>query len=141
MTMSLLDLDLYRSEEISLRCIEHSDQTVDLVFAGSIEHPDPGVYLDPLLADLHTRLLARRVLTLRVDFTELAFLNSGGIKSLIKWVMCVSDLAPENRYAVQLAYTSEITWQYASLKAITLLSRGALSVIDRAAAESGRYGV
>ncbi len=131
--MSVVNLDLYQSEDISVKCSEHPDGTVDLVFTGSIEHPNPGVYLDPLLADLHTRLLAQHAVALRVDFTGLAFLNSSGIKALIKWVMRVSDLAPDARYSVQFTYTSDITWQYASLKAITLLSRGAVSVLDRQA--------
>jgi hypothetical protein len=129
--MGVLNLDLHQSDEIALAVRTLPDGMVELTFAGAIEHPNPGIFLDPLFLDLHTRLLELRVPALRVDFTELAFLNSSGIKALIKWIMRVTDLPAAERYAIEFVYSSEITWQYASLKAITLLSRGAVRVLDR----------
>jgi hypothetical protein len=123
----------FRVEGITLECREHLDGEIVIALVGTIEHFNPGTFLDPFFAALDAHMLACRAPALVVDFTRLAFLNSSGIKSLIRWVMRVAGLPTAERYALRFDYTSAITWQYASFQAVGLLARGAVAIMDRRA--------
>lgn len=91
-------------------------------FKGNIDDANPGAFLDPALEDIHQQVLAHKLGEVDADFTELAFLNSSGIKSLIKWIMRQTELPASQKYAIRFLYSSRITWQQTSLKALTYLA-------------------
>lgn len=91
-------------------------------FKGNIDDANPGAFLDPALEDIHQQVLAHKLGEVDADFTELAFLNSSGIKSLIKWIMRQTELPESQKYAIRFLYSSRITWQQTSLKALTYLA-------------------
>jgi hypothetical protein len=96
-----------------------------LRFQGAIEQANPGAFLDPLLEQVHQE--AQRLgLAVTADFTGLGFLNSSGIKSLIKWVMKQMCLPEGARYGIKFLYARHVTWQATSLTAITHLARGSV---------------
>jgi hypothetical protein len=110
--------------ELAIELVEAPDDELVLRFRGTIEQANPGEFLDPLLDRIHQEALRRGGARVTADFTELGFLNSSGIKSLIKWVMKQMYLGEDTRYGIRFLYSSRITWQVTSLKAITNLSRG-----------------
>jgi hypothetical protein len=95
-----------------------------LKFKGNIDQSNPGEFMDPLLDQVHDRVLANRVPSVIADFTDLQFCNSSGIKALINWVMKQMEMPPDSRYPVKFLYSKKVTWQQTSLKAITFLARG-----------------
>jgi hypothetical protein len=110
--------------ELAIELCEASHNGLVLRFRGTIEQANPGEFLDPLLDQIHQEALRRGRTLVTADFTQLGFLNSSGIKSLIKWVMKQMYLGEDTRYGIKFLYSSRITWQVTSLKAITNLSRG-----------------
>ncbi|MDB5097170.1 MAG: hypothetical protein JWM80_1591 [Cyanobacteria bacterium RYN_339] len=132
--MNQLDLSMHQSAEITVACEQTVDGAALLGFSGSIEHRNPGTFLDPLLADLHAQMVKGRISALTADFSGLKFLNSSGIKSLLMWVMWVRDMPARDRYTMEFVYSNDILWQYASFHSISLLARGAVTITERSSA-------
>lgn len=122
--MAILDLHLVFPAELSIELTETPERGLLLRFRGTIEQANPGEFLDPLLDKIHQAALDRKDTLVTADFTEFGFLNSSGIKSLIKWVMKQMYLSDESRYGIKFLYSSKVTWQATSLNAISNLSRG-----------------
>lgn len=122
--MAIQDLHLVFPAELSIELTETPERGLLLRFRGTIEQANPGEFLDPLLDKIHQAALDRKDTLVTADFTEFGFLNSSGIKSLIKWVMKQMYLSDESRYGIKFLYSSQVTWQATSLRAITNLSRG-----------------
>jgi hypothetical protein len=101
---------------------------VQVRFSGIIEDANPGLFMDPLLDGVHAQVVAQKLPTVVVDLAKLGFLNSSGIKSLIKWVTKRTQLPEAERYAIQLNYSDGVTWQLTSLKAITYLGKGGVTL-------------
>jgi hypothetical protein len=113
-------------EGLEIEWSEAPGNGVLLRFKGTIEQANPGEFLDPLLDQVHRRAIDRPGALVTADFTQLGFLNSSGIKSLIKWVMKQMYLPDGGRYGIRFLYSSQVTWQATSLRAITNLSRGSV---------------
>jgi hypothetical protein len=97
-------------------------------FTGTIEHPNPGEFLEPLLLQVHEAAVGQKVAQVSADFSELDFLNSSGIKSFVKWIMNHLQQPVAERYQLRFVYSPAITWQQGTLKALTVLSRGAITM-------------
>ena len=90
---------------------------------------DPSIILDPLFDNIHTGTLEKNIGSIIVDFTNLNFLNSSGIKALAKWVMKLSELPEDNRYKIKIKHNKDITWQTTSLPTLTYLVVDAVEII------------
>lgn len=94
---------------------------VGLQFGGEIDLKDPTVLLDPFFTAIHAFLIAKRIKYVEADFRKLTFLNSSGIKSIIKWVMNIGKLSEEHQYSLKIIYSKHVTWQGVSLITISCL--------------------
>jgi hypothetical protein len=110
-----------KNDKVQITVDEREGATV-IRFAGNIDDANPGAFLDPTLEEIHQQVLAHRLKEVDADFTELSFLNSSGIKSLIKWIMRQTELPDDQKYKIRFVYSSRITWQQTSLKALTYLA-------------------
>lgn len=98
---------------------------VTVKFSGVMDELHPGEFLDPLFEKVHERAVeAGCSQGVVADFTELQFLNSSGIKSVAKWIVKQMGLEDDARYSITLLYSSQMTWQRASIKALGAMSRG-----------------
>ena len=122
--MNRLKLAPIENGKVTITVEDGAQGEIVLKLAGSIDHPAPGSFLDPYFVSLHGAALEGNVRAVHVDFTQLSFLNSSGIKALIKWVMTCASLEASSRYAIKLLYSSKVTWQQTSLRAITVLTKG-----------------
>ncbi len=124
--MNRLKIETFTQDAFMIRVVDGSEGTVVVKFSGTLEHPSPGEFLDPILLTVHERAVACRLDHVDADFSGLDFLNSSGIKSLIKWVMKAVEASRPGQdcYRLRLLYSSKVTWQQASLKAITFLTKG-----------------
>ncbi|MEB3197737.1 MAG: hypothetical protein VKP62_11090 [Candidatus Sericytochromatia bacterium] len=111
----------YRSDKVQIT-VESPEDNPLVRFSGRIDDADPGAFMDPALEGIHLQLVALGVREVSADFTELSFLNSSGIKSLIKWIMRQTELDEEQKYRIKFVYSSRVTWQQTSLKALTYLA-------------------
>jgi hypothetical protein len=122
--MNRLNIASYSTEKTAIKVMDGRDGGLVLKFSGTIDHVNPGEFIDPLLDQVHSQVMEKRIPQVEADFTELGFLNSSGIKSLIKWVMKQTTLSEDRRYPIRFVYSSKVTWQQTSLKAITHLAKG-----------------
>lgn len=111
----------FKSDKAELTVEEH-DGTLVIRFTGNIDVSDPGKFLDPALEQIHRQVLESKFGEVDADFQQLAILNSSGIKSLIKWIMLQTEVPEEQKYRIRFLYSSRITWQQTSLKALTYLA-------------------
>jgi hypothetical protein len=114
---------LYQGNGTTIETLEGKSGGVVVKFSGTIDHANPGEFLDPILDMLHSQILEKKLLKVDADFTSLTFLNSSGIKSLIKWIMKQVELPKDRRYPINLVYSNKITWQRTSLRAIMYLAK------------------
>ena len=111
----------FKSDKVQI-AVEDGDTVLTIKFKGKIDDADPGVFMDPTLEEIHQQIVAHALREVNADFTELSFLNSSGIKSLIKWIMRQTELADDQKYKINFLYSSRVTWQQTSLKALTYLA-------------------
>jgi hypothetical protein len=90
-------------------------------FKGVINDVDPQVFMDPLFDKLHQHMVGKSNAQVVVDLTNLAFMNSCGIKAFIKWVTRQGKTA--DAYKVILRHARQVTWQETSLRAVAMLAR------------------
>jgi hypothetical protein len=126
--MPSVSTSLFSNEKSKIEQSESPEGGLLIKFTGTIDHPNPGEFMDPLLEKVHTDALAQQASEVVADFSELGFLNSSGIKSLIKWVMKQMELSADQRYPIKFLYSTKVTWQQTSLKAITVMARGLVTI-------------
>jgi hypothetical protein len=122
--MTTTNLCLYRDDQMTIQCQEPDQGGWLLTFDGEIEAADPSAFLEPLLDSVHGRVMASRAPAMTVDITRLSFLNSSGIKCLLKWIMKILTLEIPARYTLTFRYSEQVTWQHVSLKAMAIVGRG-----------------
>lgn len=111
----------FKNDKVSI-AVDEQDGVMVIRFTGNIDDANPGAFLDPALEDIHRQVLANKLDEVDANFTDLSFLNSSGIKSLIKWIMRQTELPEDQKYKIKFTYSSRITWQQTSLKALTYLA-------------------
>jgi hypothetical protein len=111
----------FKNDKVQI-AVEDGEALMTIKFKGKIDDADPGVFMDPTLEEIHQQIVANGLKEVNADFTDLGFLNSSGIKSLIKWIMRQTELADEQKYKINFLYSSRVTWQQTSLKALTYLA-------------------
>ncbi|MDB5099472.1 MAG: hypothetical protein JWM80_3893 [Cyanobacteria bacterium RYN_339] len=111
----------FKSDKVQI-AVEDGEQIMTIKFKGKIDDADPGVFMDPTLEEIHQQIVANSLKEVNADFTDLSFLNSSGIKSLIKWIMRQTELGDDQKYKINFLYSSRVTWQQTSLKALTYLA-------------------
>lgn len=93
-------------------------------FSGCIDLQDPEPIITPFFAKIHEQITKQDIKEISLDFKELNFLNSSGIKTITKWIMKVTILPENKKYKMKLLYSEDITWQRTSLMILTYLAPG-----------------
>lgn len=109
--------------------INDTDSGLIINFNGEIDMEEPVVILDPLFDKIHNSAKEHGFKVIIVDFNDLNFLNSSGIKAFAKWVMKQSDLSEDKRYKIKINHNKDITWQVTSLPTLTYLVAGVVEIV------------
>jgi hypothetical protein len=123
--MGKLNLDNLSLDKVKITVVENGDK-VDMKIVGDIDMENPGESLKPFFNKLHDGLVAGTFAQINVDFQNLAFMNSSGIKELVQWIMKVNGAT--HKYKIVLTYSSAITWQGSSLPVLHKLHPEIVSV-------------
>jgi hypothetical protein len=91
-------------------------------FSGSINHPKPGEFMEPFIQNVHDSIVSNHIKEIKVDITQLRFLNSAGIRELVDWVMKMSSLPDDKRYKIQFICSTEHKWQESSMSTLIYLN-------------------
>jgi hypothetical protein len=71
-----------------------------------------------MLRSLHEEARRRGTRAVRVDLTELEFMNSSCFKNVLFWINQVQQLAPEEQYRIRFLSNPTLHWQKRSLRAL-----------------------
>lgn len=99
-----------------------------ILFSGTMASRNPGRSLTPYLHGLHRAAIGDAVRELRVDFTQLRFMNSSSIRSLIDWVEWIQKEPEAQRYRLRFVANPHLTWQQTTLSVIRTFSEGEVLV-------------
>ncbi len=101
---------------------------VKAVFSGDIDVQNPEPIFVPYFEEIHSKVIENGIKYVELDFFKLTFLNSSGIKTLIKWITKVTPLPADKKYKFKVIANSQITWQETSLKMLSMLAPGLIEI-------------
>jgi len=107
--------------------IDAADTTV--TFHGCVDLQDPEPVISPFFDKIHTKILQENIKEVNLNFKDLNFLNSSGIKTITKWIMKIPALSDDKKYKMKLIYSEDITWQRTSLMILTYLAPGSVEAV------------
>lgn len=87
------------------------------------------VTLDELFADVFAASHGCREVV--VDITELEYMNSSSLKSLLTWIVRVRDLPEPQRHKIRILSNPELHWQRRSLHSLVSMCGDILEVEER----------
>ena len=113
-------------ENITLAYSEQTDENgavfACIQFAGDMDMQDPDAVFMPYIQNLHSQMTENGVKKVQLDFRPLRFLNSSGIKLMVKWVQMILVLPPDKVYSMEILANSAVAWQDNCLKLLSLLA-------------------
>ncbi|MCG8571950.1 MAG: hypothetical protein MJB14_17585 [Spirochaetes bacterium] len=78
--------------------VKENINSMNLVFNGELDMQDPETILSPFFHQVHEKMMKESFPRVNMDFKKLYYLNSSGIKTIIKWVHKVSRVEDKQRY-------------------------------------------
>jgi len=125
--MNSFGIDNVITEKATVELVDIANG-MKLTFSGDIDVQNPEPIFVPFFEQIHNKLIENNIKYVELDFSKLTFLNSSGIKTLIKWITKVTPLPPEKKYRFKIIANSEITWQETSLKMLSMLAPGLIEI-------------
>ncbi len=107
------------NQQLSVATSRAQDAIV-ATFRGEVSVEDPAAQLRPFLADLDAAAKDAKAVVL--DFTELNFMNSSGIKQFVGFLLLGVGRPADQRYKVRIRYKEAVTWQVTSLPVLGKLA-------------------
>ena len=100
-----------RTSERATLQLRMASNGLHLDFIGEIDMRDPEQALLDFLVHTDGIVAGREQKELFVDFTQLTYMNSSGIKLLITWLMGIRELPPEKQFVIIVHHDPESAWQ------------------------------
>ena len=122
--MAEIKVDIITSSGIEMKA-----EGTTVFISGSINHPRPGEFMEPFIQKTHESIIEQNIMEIKVDITNLKFLNSAGIRELVDWVMKLNHLPEEKKYKIQFLCSSEHKWQESSMSTLIYLNSTCLSKV------------
>ena len=82
-----------------------------IYIAGEIDQMSPRDFMAGFLEIVHNMALGEGLAAVKVDVTELAFLNSSGIKEFLSWILRRNRIPPEKKYRINFLFDPSVSWQ------------------------------
>jgi len=105
-------------EPLIMEGIEITAQKDSVCMKGVLSMRSPSETVTPFLRRVHMAAVDGGVKKVTVDLTELRFMNSSSIRSLVDWVEWIRKEPESRRYRLVFITKPEVTWQQTTLAAI-----------------------
>jgi hypothetical protein len=106
------------------------EASVTLECSGTLETEDTAVTLGPALLELHRRLIASGVKSVRLSLMALTYVNSGGIKAFASWFTRTEN-GGSPPYIIEVHHDPASTWQGSSLGVLQRLAPSAVRLVPQ----------
>jgi hypothetical protein len=100
---------------------DKGEASILLMMSGEIDMRDPSQAILPHLLKIHEALIAQEIKIISVDFSNLLYVNSSGIKTMISWLMKSKDVESGKGYQVKIIQNSDLAWQESTFPVIQKL--------------------
>ncbi len=99
----------------------------DTVFVlGEIDQLSPRDFMAGFLEIVHNMVLGEGLPEVKVDVTQLGFLNSSGIKEFLSWILRRNRIPPEKKYRINFLFDPAVAWQPITLPRLRDLDPGGI---------------
>ena len=102
--------------------VELKTEGTRVFITGCINHPKPGIFMEPFIDKVHNNIIENKIKDIIVDITNLRFLNSAGIRELVDWVMKLNSLTEDEKYKIKFLCSPEHKWQESSISTLIYLN-------------------
>ena len=109
---------LLQVEPLVLEGIEITAQRDVVAMKGVLSMRSPSETVTPFLRRVHMAATDAGIKKIIVDLTELRFMNSSSIRSLVDWVEWIRKEPESRRYRLVFVTKPDVTWQQTTLAAI-----------------------
>ncbi len=93
-------------------------ENVVINFNGNIDMMYPTQIFEPFFNDIQNKIISNNLKEIYCDVRNLKFINSGGIKCFVTWIIKMSKLPVENRYTIIFIIDKNSSWQSFSFKVL-----------------------
>ncbi|MBI3184758.1 MAG: hypothetical protein HYZ28_21690 [Myxococcales bacterium] len=89
--------------------------------SGILDVPDAAAHVQPHLLGLHSAVVAAKIPLVRLDVTDVEYMNSSGLKSFMAWFLIASQ-SKDHQYTIEVGYDPHRSWQQVSLRPMERLA-------------------
>ena len=118
--MSVFNIEPYDFENAHAS-LENNKDGFCLILSGDIDMRDTSIEFLPFLLKIHDALVENSIKTISLNLVKLTFMNSNGIKSIINWIMKLTELPEKDQYKVHIKANTDIAWQESTLPVLQKL--------------------
>lgn len=111
------------TEKIKIYTTEE-DENFTLIITGEIDMEDPSGIIRPYLNKLHNHILDHHIDQIRVNFKDVSFMNSNGVREFVHWFIKLNSTPPELKYHINIIYKRDVSWQNTSFPILQKLEPG-----------------
>ncbi len=101
--------------------LENKNDQLSIILSGDIDMRDTSLEFLPYLLKIHDALIQNSIKSINLNLLKLTFMNSNGIKSLINWIMKLSELRTDIQYKIHITANTDIAWQDSTLPVLKKL--------------------
>jgi hypothetical protein len=94
-----------------------------IYFIGVLSTRNPDALLGPFIEKVHNNVTQMNIKEIKVNLTELSFINSAGIRVLANWVIKNRQLPENKKYKIHFISNYQYAWQKNNMQALTLLNK------------------
>lgn len=105
-------------EPLVMDGIEITAQRETVAMKGVLSMRSPSETVTPFLRRVHLAATEAGLKKITVDMTELRFMNSSSIRSLVDWVEWIRKEPEARRYRLLFLTKPDVTWQQTTMAAI-----------------------
>jgi hypothetical protein len=95
---------------------------------GTLAAEDAARKLGAFLRELHEAAIVDGLSDVEVDLTELRFMSSSGIRSLLAWISWIREEPYDRRYRLVFVQAADAAWQQVTLEALQTMGNGTVAV-------------
>jgi hypothetical protein len=103
---------------------------IELEFVGDIAMEDPSKVFFPYVEKVHQEALVHGASEVRLNLTNLAYLNSSGILMFMRWVKLIQGTQPDLRYKLFIIYSKSITWQRVGMRTLRKMAPSVVNLME-----------
>ncbi len=78
---------------------------------GEIDQLSPRDFMAGFLEIVHNMVLGDGLMEVKVDVTQLVFLNSSGIKEFLSWILRRNRIPADKKYRINFFFDPAVAWQ------------------------------